>query len=46
MSEDDRAYLAQVMLEIDDEVRRRRASGDLPARIERELDRSSSSTLR
>ncbi|HEY5245773.1 MAG TPA: hypothetical protein VIJ60_08905, partial [Acidimicrobiales bacterium] len=38
MSEDDRAYLAQVMLEIDDEVRRRRSSGDLPARIERELD--------
>ncbi|HVX22268.1 MAG TPA: hypothetical protein VHB02_13030 [Acidimicrobiales bacterium] len=38
MSEEDRAYLAQVMLEIDDEVRRRRASGDLPARVERELD--------
>jgi hypothetical protein len=38
VSEDDRAYLAQVMLEIDDEVRRRRSSGDLPARIERELD--------
>jgi len=32
------AYLAQVMTEIDDEVRRRRASGDLPARVERELD--------
>ena len=31
-------YLAQVMREIDQEVRRRRASGDLPARIERELD--------
>jgi len=36
--EDHRAYLAQVMGEIDQEVRRRRASGDLPARIERELD--------
>ena len=34
----DRAYLAQVMAEIDEEVRRRRASGDLPARLERELD--------
>lgn len=32
------AYLAQVMTEIDEEVRRRRASGDLPARVERELD--------
>lgn len=32
------AYLEQVMAEIDEEVRRRRASGDLPARIERELD--------
>jgi SAM-dependent methyltransferase len=31
-------YLAQVMAEIDEEVRRRRASGDLPARVERELD--------
>jgi len=38
MTEQDRAYLAQVMIEIDDEVRRRRASGDLPARVERELD--------
>jgi hypothetical protein len=38
VSEEGRAYLAQVMLEIDDEVRRRRASGDLPARVERELD--------
>jgi hypothetical protein len=35
---DDRAYLAEVMAEIDEEVRRRRASGDLPARVERELD--------
>jgi hypothetical protein len=34
----DRAYLAKVMVEIDEEVRRRRASGDLPARVERELD--------
>ena len=34
----DRRYLAQVMAEIDEEVRRRRASGDLPARVERELD--------
>lgn len=34
----DRAYLAQVMAEIDEEVRRRRAAGDLPARVERELD--------
>ena len=35
---DPRAYLAQVMAEIDEEVRRRRASGDLPPRLERELD--------
>jgi hypothetical protein len=35
---DDRAYLTQVMAEIDEEVRRRRASGDLPPRLERELD--------
>ncbi|MGP8058715.1 MAG: class I SAM-dependent methyltransferase [Acidimicrobiales bacterium] len=35
---DDRAYLVGVMDEIDEEVRRRRASGDLPARVERELD--------
>jgi hypothetical protein len=35
----DRAqYLATVMAEIDVEVRRRRASGDLPAGLERELD--------
>jgi len=32
------AYLAQVLREIDDEVRRRRASGDLPQSVERELD--------
>ncbi len=34
----DPAYLEQVMAEIDEEVRRRRASGDLPPRVERELD--------
>jgi SAM-dependent methyltransferase len=32
------AYLAEVMEEIDAEVRRRRASGDLPAGLERQLD--------
>jgi hypothetical protein len=31
-------YLAEVMAEIDSEVRRRRASGDLPAGLERQLD--------
>jgi hypothetical protein len=31
-------YLAAVQREIDEEVRKRRASGDLPARLERELD--------
>ncbi len=31
-------YLNEVMAEIDAEVRRRRASGDLPAGLERELD--------
>jgi hypothetical protein len=35
---DDQVYLLGVMAEIDEEVRRRRASGDLPARVERELD--------
>lgn len=35
---DEGASLATVMAEIDQEVRRRRASGDLPARVERELD--------
>ncbi len=35
---DAHAYLAQVMAEIDQEVRHRRTSGDLPARVERELD--------
>lgn len=34
----DASYLAQVMSEIDEEVRRRRSCGDLPIRIERELD--------
>jgi SAM-dependent methyltransferase len=32
------AFLTQVMADIDREVRRRRASGDLPVRVERELD--------
>jgi hypothetical protein len=31
-------YLAQVMAEIDEEVQRRRSSGDLPERVERDLD--------
>ena len=31
-------YLDEVMAEIDDEVRRRRASGDIPPGLERELD--------
>src|SRR5580692_5287603 len=35
---DPRAYVAQVMSEIEDEVRLRRASGDLPPKLERELD--------
>jgi hypothetical protein len=33
-----RAYLDQVMREIADEVQRRRASGEMPLRVERELD--------
>jgi SAM-dependent methyltransferase len=33
-----RAYLDQVMREIEAEVQQRRASGDLPLRVERELD--------
>jgi len=33
-----RAYLDEVMAEIDAAVRRRRQSGDLPMRVERELD--------
>lgn len=36
--QDELAYLGQVLAQIDDEVRRRRASGDLPVRVERELD--------
>jgi hypothetical protein len=36
--ETDPGYLDGVMAEIDAEVRRRRAAGDLPARLERELD--------
>jgi hypothetical protein len=35
---DEPDFLVRVMAEIDEEVRVRRASGDLPARIERELD--------
>lgn len=34
----DRAYLIRVRAEIDEEVRRRRASGDLPAQVETELE--------
>jgi hypothetical protein len=36
--EDSGAYVQQVMAEIAEEVRLRRASGDLPPRLERELD--------
>ena len=35
---DPQAYVEQVMAEIEEEVRLRRASGDLPPRLERELD--------
>ena len=35
---DPQAYVEQVMAEIDEEVRLRRASGDLPPKLERELD--------
>jgi hypothetical protein len=35
---DPQAYVTQVMAEIADEVRLRRASGDLPPKLERELD--------
>ena len=35
---DPQAYIAQVMAEIAEEVRVRRASGDLPPKLERELD--------
>ncbi len=37
-SELDRAYLARVMAEIEEEVARRRSAGDLPAVAEHELD--------
>lgn len=37
-SELDRAYLARVMEEIEDDVSRRRSAGDLPAVVEHELD--------
>ena len=36
--EDPQAYIERVMAEIAEEVRLRRASGDLPPRLERELD--------
>ena len=35
---DPQAYIAQVMAEIEEEVRVRRTSGDLPPKLERELD--------
>ena len=38
LPDDPQAYVAQVMAEIDEEVRLRRASGDLPPKLERELD--------
>jgi SAM-dependent methyltransferase len=38
LPEDPQAYVAQVMAEIAEEVRLRRTSGDLPPRLERELD--------
>jgi hypothetical protein len=37
-SPDPQAYVAQVMAEIEEEVRLRRATGDLPPKLERELD--------
>ncbi|HEY3942087.1 MAG TPA: methyltransferase domain-containing protein [Acidimicrobiales bacterium] len=37
-TEEDPEFLVRVMAEIDEEVRARRASGDLPPRVERELD--------
>ncbi len=37
-TQDPGAYVAQVMAEIEEEVRLRRASGDLPPKLERELD--------
>ena len=38
LPEDPRAYVDQVMAEIAEEVKVRRASGDLPPKLERELD--------
>jgi len=38
LPEDPQAYVEQVMAEIAEEVRVRRASGDLPPKLERELD--------
>jgi SAM-dependent methyltransferase len=38
LPDDPQAYVEQVMAEIAEEVRLRRASGDLPPRLERELD--------
>ncbi len=38
LPDDPRAYVEQVMAEIAEEVRLRRASGDLPPKLERELD--------
>ncbi len=38
VEEDPEAYMARVMSEIDDEVRRRRVSGDFPPSFERRLD--------
>lgn len=38
LPDDPQAYVAQVMAEIAEEVQRRRASGDLPPKLERELD--------
>ncbi|HXQ76170.1 MAG TPA: hypothetical protein VN791_06705 [Acidimicrobiales bacterium] len=38
VEEDDRAYLTRVRAEIDEEVRRRRAAGDLPPQLESELE--------
>jgi hypothetical protein len=38
VTEDPRAYVTQVMAEIEEEVRLRRLSGDLPPKLERELD--------
>ncbi|HEY1651598.1 MAG TPA: hypothetical protein VGG09_06915, partial [Acidimicrobiales bacterium] len=38
LPDDPGAYVQQVMAEIAEEVRLRRASGDLPPKLERELD--------